>query len=48
MLDNLAEYEITLDDQTLDLAVCAFDNNLSLHDKKALAALQRDERMAIR
>lgn len=48
LLDNLAEYEITLDDQTLDLAVCAFDNNISLHDKKALAALQRDERMAIR
>lgn len=48
LLDNLAEYEITLDDQILDLAVCAFDNNISLHDKKALAAIQRDERMAIR
>ena len=33
LLDNLAEHEITLDDQILDLAVCAFDNNISLHDK---------------
>lgn len=43
LLDNLAEYELKLDDQTLDLAICAFDNNISLRNKGALAALQKDD-----
>lgn len=43
LLDNLAEYEITLDDQTLNLAVCAFGNNIARRDKEALAALQKDD-----
>lgn len=28
LLDNLAEYELKLDDETLEIAACAFGNNI--------------------
>lgn len=41
LLDNLAEYELKLDDQTLAFAVRAFDNNISIRNKKALESLKK-------
>lgn len=43
LLDNLAEYELKLDDETLEIAACAFGNNISTRNKKALADLKKDE-----
>lgn len=41
LLDNLAEYELKLDDKTLDFAARAFGNNISIRNKKALAVLKK-------
>lgn len=43
LLDNLTEYELKLDAQTLDFAVRAFENNIPMYSKNALAALKKDD-----